>query len=381
MEVVSTSDANVDVSEANSEGDGLFVACATAVLNGKALDADSDGSSTGYGRAGVISILCSGDISGTATAIHAIGTGGDSGGDITIVSSGGSVNLGTAFDASSSGASTSGGIVSVLADGDITLGTSSRSLQSQGSGTEADGGAFVLESGGAVTINGTINTNGNGSFANGGFIDIVGESLATGTSWNARGDSDGSGGIIDVSLMSGAGTLTTTTGNASWDVTANGEGFGGLISIHSIGDITLAGDMDAGGTGLNSFSGDIDLVTTGDISVASTSRLEADAAGIDSSNGGIFLSACNITVSGVIDTRDSDVFGNNTFVYAGTFTQNSSSSMSADDFLGNTIFCRCVDTSPANNVCDSSTCVSAPTLSGSATPTVLTIPASLPACS
>ena len=84
----------------------------------------------------------------------------------------------------------------------------------------------------------------------------------------------------------------------------------------------------------------------------------------------------------MIDTRDADVFGNNTFASAGRFTQNSGSTISADDAFGNTVACRCVDVSPANGVCDSATCATNPVLNGSAIPAAVhVIPVSMPACS
>lgn len=382
MEVVSTSDANVDVSLANSANDGFFVTCGSATLNGKAIDADSDATVAGYGSAGDVSIVCSGSITGTAQSIHAVGTGGDSGGDITIQSTTGSIDLGTAFDGSGNGTAANGGLLTFSAASNVTLGTSSRSLQSQATGTDAIGGDLSITSNGTVTINGAINVNGNSAYAAGGTIGIVANSVATGTSWSARGDSNGDGGGIFVDALAGAGTVTTTVGNALWDVTADGDGFGGSIEIQAIGDLTFAGDMDAGGNGLNSFSGEIDIRTTGDISVASTSRIEADATGVGSSDGSIYLEGCDITLAGVVDTRDADVSGKNTFVYGGFFTQSSSANMMADDQFGNTVACRCVDTLPADGVCDSATCIHNPVLNGSATPTSThVLPVSIPACS
>src|SRR4029453_4919984 len=49
MEVVGTSDATGDVRDAKNSDDGLFVTCGSATLNGKAINADSDGSDQGGG--------------------------------------------------------------------------------------------------------------------------------------------------------------------------------------------------------------------------------------------------------------------------------------------------------------------------------------------
>jgi len=137
-----------------------------------------------------------------------------------------------------------------------------------------------------------------------------------------------------------------------------------------------------GGNGLDGWGGDILIGTEGDITVASTSRIEADSTGTNASDGTITLSACDITIAGDIDTRSGDVFGYSDFIYAGTFTQNNGSALWADDALGNDVFCRCIDTSPANGVCDApAACVSNPTLNGSATPSVTLVPMSMASCS
>ena len=229
-------------------------------------------------------------------------------------------------------------------------------------------------------MNGSINVNGNGTDSYGGTINVTGSVITTGTTWNARGDSGGGGGTIDVRALTGAGTVTTTNGTASWNVSAGSDTFGASIYVAATGDVTLAGDMDAGANGADGWGGDIAIETDGDITVQSTSRLESDSTGTDATDGTISLSACNITVAGDVDTRNLDS-GSNYFGYAGTFTQNGGSSLLADT-AGNIFACRCVDTSPADGTCDTpAACVSAPSLSGTVTPAATLSPLSRAACS
>lgn len=88
--------------------------------------------------------------------------------------------------------------------------------------------------------------------------------------------------------------MTTSSGSASWNVQGSGAvddgGWGGAISVSAVGAITLNGDMDAAGSGDSASGGGISIVTDGDITMASTSRIEADSTGTDASDGYIDFS-------------------------------------------------------------------------------------------
>jgi hypothetical protein len=110
-------------------------------------------------------------------------------------------------------------------------------------------------------------------------------------------------------------------------------------------------------------------------------------------NGAIDLDACNIVIHNDMRSRnvavaDGEGGGTNWMRYNGAFTQTAGDSILADDpapanctapFTGNRIVCRCPDAN-ADLVCDSATCVSAPTLSGTVTPTALICPTVLGEC-
>jgi hypothetical protein len=383
MEVVSNSAATVDVRDADSTGDGVFVTCGSATINGKEINADADGDQTpAYFPSGDIEITCSGNITGTGGPIHASATGGDDGGSITITSTGGTINLSGAMDVSGGGDFSFGGDIVVDGNGNVTVGASNHSLQAQ-SAQGGFAGSVEIDSGGTATVNGAINVNGNGEDTDGGSITVDAAAVSTGTSWNARGDSGGDGGSIDVSALSGAGTVTTTSGSNQWNVSGasfpDDGGWGGTISVFALSTITLNGDMDAGGHGDSASGGDIDIETDGNITQESTSNISADSTGTDASDGTTTLVGCSMTVKGVVDTRNL-TDGTNAFDYAGTFTQNSGSNILAS--ASNDFFCRCVDTSPADGVCDTpATCASPPTLNGTVNPAATLIPVIRATCS
>lgn len=378
-EVVSNSAATVDVRNANSSDDGVYVTCGSAIINGKDINADADGSQTPvppnpnpYWFAGTIDIECTGNISGTGGPIHAQGSGGDDAGTISLVSTGGSANFESDIHANGGGNFSFGGSIIIAADTTVTLGTGSKNIQAQGS-QDGAGGSIEIVGGSTVTINGTLNVNGNGTDADAGSISVSGSSVTTGTTWNAKGDLGGDGGAIAVEATSG--TVTTTAGSASWNATGSGfsddGGWGGEIEVSATGNVTLNGDMDAAGNGESAFGGVIVISTDGNITQEATSRIEADSTGTDASNGFIEMSACNMTMKGDVDTRNMslDDVGQNDFDYGGTFTQNNGSVIQADDSPGNNFYCRCVDTSPADGTCDTpNACVSPPTLNGTVNP-------------
>lgn len=380
MEIVSNSASLVDVRDADSAGDGVTITCATAILNGNGINADADGDqSPTYFASGDVDITCSGDITGTGDPIHADGGGGDSGGTIALTSSGGLINLSSGLHVNGGGNFAFGGNITVDAAGNATLGGAAASRSLEAESTQGGfAGEVTITSGGAVTVNGSIDVDGNGDDADGGRITIDGCALTTGTTWNARSDQAGFGGSIDVFALCGSGTVTTTSGSASWNV-QGASGNGGSIAIEALGDVSLSGDMDAGGVGTDAAAGVISITTDADIIDEATSRIEADSTGTDASDGTIDFTACNMIVSGDLDTRNTSLGGGtNRFTYAGTFLQNASSEILADE--SNDFFCRCPDSAPADGVCDSGFCINPPLLNGTVTPPPTLNPTPLPSC-
>jgi hypothetical protein len=317
--------------------------------------------------------------------MHAVGIGGADGGSISITSSSGSVSLTGPMDVSGGGEFAFGGDITVDAATSLSVGASNKSLQAQGS-QEGDGGFVELTANdGTATVAGAVNVNGNGDFAFGGDIDVTGSSITTGTTWNSRGDQSGDAGFMTLTALpaGGGGSITTTNGSSSFNcVGGSGGGWGGDIDIAANGTVTLAGDLDASGNGADSLSGDITIAagTNHTLTVQNTSRIETDASGSGSADGLIDLSACNISISGTLDSRNNDS-GANDMTYRGTLSAASGSNLLADNDGGNNIFCRCVDVATPIGTCDTPlACVSNPTLSGTVNPAATTTPILLAAC-
>jgi hypothetical protein len=382
-EVVSSSAALVDVRNANSTGDGVFITCGSATLEGNDINADADNSQVvPYFPAGDIVITCTGDILGDGGPFHANASGGDDGGDITITSSGGEIDLASAFEVHGGGDFSFGGDITITASGDATVGDSGQNLLAY-SAQGGFAGSVDIAAGGAATVDGAINVNGNGDTSDGGEIAVSGASVSTGTVWQVRGDEGGSGGAITIDATNGG--ITTASSASFYATGGSGGGSGGAIELTATGSITLAGDMDVAGNGEDSSAGSITIIgaegCSDTITVASTSHLEADGSGTNATDGTIEVEGWNISVSGVLDSRNSglvDGSGINALTYGGTLTTAGGSSLLADDTAdggANEIYCRCVDTSPADGTCDSpAACVSNPSLSGTVTPAQTLIP-------
>jgi hypothetical protein len=380
--IVSNSPALVDVRNANSAGDGFFLACGTAALDGRDINADADGDqSPPYLPAGDILVACSGSISGTGGPFHAKATGGDDGGFIELTSTGGSVDLASAFDVNGGGIGSFGGQIIVTAAVDLAVGTTGRSLDAQGS-QGGPGGSVDLFAGGTASINGSINVDGNGDGSDAGSIAVSASQVMTGSTWNARGAQAGWGGSISIEAFgaNGSGTIVTTSGTNSFNtIGGDGGGLGGEITLDAAGSITLAGDMDTTGQGDFSSPGGITILggfgPGNTITIQGSSRLKAIGVGPDAINGVIDISACNIVLEGVLDTRVPGLVeggGTNFLTYYGQLMSSVGSALFADDPIDlgrNSITCRCVDTSPADGTCDTpASCVSPPILNGTVTP-------------
>jgi hypothetical protein len=344
------------------------------VIDGKNVIATG---ANGFAGGDVALTATTGNVSGKSP-ISANGLGGNDGGTITITSTSGNISLTGSLEADGLGELGYGGSITLDAAGTVS---STGSVSAQGS-TGGDGGSVDVIAGGATTVTGNVNVNGNGDFAFGGAISVDGASLSTSSTWNARGDQSGFAGDITVLAT---GLVETTSGTGSFNVVGgSGGGDGGIIDISTDGNIDLKGDMDAGGIGEFAFGGTITIAGGNNhlVNIESTSRIEADASGTDAVDGFIDVSACNIDISGNLDTRNTQLdSGENDFTYNGTFISRAGSSLLADDDAGNFVFCRCVDVVAPLGTCDTpAACASAPSFLGTVTPTAVVIPVPMAAC-
>jgi hypothetical protein len=329
------------------------------------------------------------DISGTTVSvtktIHADAPSGGDAGSITITATTGSVSLSGTGSITANGAGTLsfGGGITVSAATTLTQG---KTMQAKGNGG-GDGGSIILTSGssgtsGLITVSGTLNTSGSGTDSYGGSIDVLGGAVTSSAVWTNKGDS--LGGIVDVDAIGGDINI-----NAAIGVDGTNGGSGGEVFVAGDAAVTIDGSITADATGTGSAAGSISIAAGTNHTLSVKKLLEATAANAGAADGTILIGpACNVSLTDTVRTRNTSVgFGLNDISYRGTMTLTSGDSLLADnpaathcdDAVGNIIRCRCPDAN-ANGVCDSMTCVSSPTLSGTVTPTALVCPTVMPAC-
>jgi hypothetical protein len=339
-------------------------------------------------------------ISGTSVtitkAVHADGAscgGGGAGGSIAITATDTSVSLSGAggVTANAGGGDSDGGSIEVTAETTVSQG---KAMQARGAGDGWGGGisltSFSSGASGAITVSGATNASGGGGADSaGGAIAIDGGDVTTSATLTANAGFFNAG---DVDITA-AGEVNVNAG-ISLDGSSGGDG--GRLFIVGDQDVTIDGQSTANGGGSGSGGGTISISAgtgTGHLLwVKKVLEAKATNNGRANADGTVALDACDITVDNTVRTRQPAVGdGENRLTYRGTATVSAAGSLLADDPApavancatatnGNIIECRCPDTD-SNGVCDSATCVSAPTLSGTITPTQTVCPTVLPACS
>jgi len=368
VQVVSNSAAKIDV-----ERYGFLDVRAggAALLHGKEIS--GDGTATSFTG----SVYVTANSIDITSPIHANAMAGNSGGGVLLTAAAGVVVDGV-ITVSGGGSLASGGSVDIEAGGDIWV---KKSLTANGD-EGGYGGEITFVTEANAQIDGDLTVRGIGSQGSGGSIDLVAGSTTISGAWKTVGTGGGGG---DIAIVSFGDTILTSTSSLSSAGSAAGDG--GHIEIIGV-DITVAGSITANTAGQFSSSGSITLTADDDLTLSGS--IEGK-----SSNGGLFdseveLSACDlsITQTGSVKTRNTMVGGGlSSIFYAGSFSAAPGSSVMADDSSvggGNFLSCRCVDTSPADGVCDTSpaTCASAAMTSGAAiTPAITVTPIALPACS
>jgi hypothetical protein len=374
-----------------SDGGTTDIDAAGAVDIGGGSGINADGGDP-YCDGGVISIVGTSVV--ITKTIHADGSSCEddgAGGIIEIVATTGSVTLSSSgpVTANAGGNDYDGGSISIDA---VTTISQGKIMQAKGIG-HGWGGTIALTSSttgtsGLISVSGaTTATGGSGEDSAGGTISISGGAATTTEPLNVNGNYF-DGGIVDVDATGGDILIDDT-------ITADGSsgGYGGLVEVFGDRNVTIDAAVTANGGGSATIGGTVRVGagTNHLLSVAST--IDAKASNGGSADGSIILGpACNISVSGAARTRNTVVGGGETrLIYLGTATVTGAGSILADDPAasncaaaaettnGNIIQCRCPD-SNSDGICDSSTCVSSATLSGTVTPTALVCPTVLPAC-
>jgi hypothetical protein len=266
--------------------------------------------SFGNAQGGGGAIMVDATLGSIAISTQIVPKGGDCGSCSVDLTAGGSIST-TAqgvMDLRASGFG-DGGSFSATAGGDVNL---AGNILANGSSDDMDGGAggdVEIDAGGSVTIGGRIEVNG------------AGQDAAPGST---NGSVDGDGGSVDIS----SGSFMTITG--AMFGTSKGFGDSDEFSMDSIGDMTLAGEMDIGG---DNFGGDITVITDGLVTVSARLRSSVP---IDPINkpaafaGTIDIEACqiNVTANGQLvctgpggdPSGSNDLLAANGITVAGTMT-------------------------------------------------------------
>jgi fibronectin-binding autotransporter adhesin len=397
-------------STTGSGGDvSLTSSTSSASLTG-ALTANGASGATG----GTIAVVSATTMS-ISGAVNANGGNGNDGGEVDLTS-GGNMTITGNITANGNGSFAFGGTISIDSGGTFST---TKHLHAVGD-SDGDGGSIDVLAVGSAQFDDTVRVNGGASGGTGGAISIDAASALIKADWQSNGGTESDGGTIAVTAETGTFELQSTAslnsgggggGGSGDDIdisaagtitqsgpissTGAGGGDGATVTITGSANVTLAANIDVTGAGTDSSGGTID-VTGGDnhtvtISKTLDARSTSNAGFFD---GDIFVAGCNVSVpatAGVLKTRNTNVGAGRNFVtYKGSFTIAGSSL--ADDpaatscttpSSGNIFRCRCVDTSPADGVCDSpARCVSNPTTTGATiNPTALICPIPLPACS
>jgi hypothetical protein len=371
VQVVSNSAAKLDV-----KNGGTLQVTAGGAANILGKDVTADGGTNG--NAGSITI--SGSSFRNTSSIHADGASGGDGGVITLSATSGNVSVEGTTTVTGAGAGW-GGAIALNATGTIAT---TKTLQANGGG---QGGTIDITTtatgtSGQMAIDGSLLASGTQTDADAGQITLSGGSLSTSTDWTVNAGSGGSFGAIAVSATGGN---ITTANTSSMTANSGGGGDAGEIDIEGDRNVDLGGAITADTNGDLSSGGSIIAVAGNNHTLTVRKTLDAKSTTSNALfDGTTDLSACNVVLIGALKTRDTSVdtgMGENDVTYNGTFNA-TNATMLADDSGGNFIFCRCVDTSPADGTCDSPpTCVSPPTLTGATlTPTQVITPIMMGAC-
>lgn len=274
---------NVSASGTDSSAGAIEIASGGAVTISKDV---AFGASGTYSYAGSLTIYAATGVNSTAILD---GAAPGSGGSADIYSDAGPVTLTKKVDLSGGSPDGSGGPLTIETTGDVSI---NQVLAPGGTGTDdqcGDGGAISVSTEGAVGMTGPINLN-SGTECSGGTIDIV------------------------------AGTTVDQGSTAAISMT--GSFGGGEMNIEANGNVTLRAINMSGRDG----GGALDLTTTAGLTTLA-GTIDATGTGVDSTGGTIDIRGCSVTLesTGKLLTEGNFNFpsvGYNSIVAGGTLTVN-----------------------------------------------------------
>lgn len=256
-----------------------------------------DGQSSGpASRGGTLTVNASGAVTvqGNSTRRAGIDMSSSNLAGRIFINAGGSVTVNGRLNADrAAGArAASGGQVVINAAGDVTSSPTGQAEVTAigGDQSASGGGAIELDAGGSLNLAANTDIDCSGSTA--GTLDLFadGDIVFPGANGNGTGESGG-GATVTVSAgraINMIGDLLVRGGDA--DPLAGGEG--GAVSFDSLlGDITLAGNINAYGTKPDGDGGDIEMHANGSLIIAQGRTIDASSLGAFGVGGSVALTA------------------------------------------------------------------------------------------
>jgi cysteine-rich repeat protein len=200
---------------------------------------------------------------------------------------------------SATGADAQGGVISIDASGPITL---SGEMILNASGADSAGGDFSAYAGGDLVVSSEITTQG-GAYGGGPtfFSSTGGNIIFNGEIEASGGGPDGEAGSIDFSAPAGFVDISGIMNGKGGAGADENCGDGSPLTIESGGDIDLRSELRFQG-GTQCFGGEVDITTSGSVTMHPGSSLYLRAGGSYGSGGGISIAA-----TGNSTIRDADL--------------------------------------------------------------------------
>ncbi len=293
-------------------GEMTLLAANFTMSAGALIDGQGTGASGRGATGGRIRVNASGncDLGGASGSRSRIDVSSNAGGGLIDIRCGGNASLNGRLNADNLRSTADGGTIVVAAGGNLT---STSSPQTEitargGSAAPRGGGAISLEAGGDISLATNTILDVTGSSAGSVDISAVRNISMGGVSGNGNGAA-GSGATVTISAGWAAtisGVIVLNGGTA--DPTAGGEG--GALTIESLfGDVVLAGNVRAEGSGPDGDGGEIDISANGSVRINQGVTLSARSNGSEGVGGGVSISATLDLVSQAQSATLIDVAG------------------------------------------------------------------------
>ena len=320
----------IDMDGANSDSDGGDITI-SALAGPLILGAGLQATGGGLGGGGVVSLLGGQDI--TVSAEIDV-TGGDFDGGLIEIDAVGNVNLNAPLSANAAGGEGFGGEILVTAAGNIDISGGSQAnrmiFSTDGNGandTGGDGGEQVYEAGGTLHVSPYVKLRSNGALPDGFggnfWLDANGSINIEGTVESLAKGSQGGGGIVDITSLSGDILLAS---DSMVDLTG-GSATGGDLFITASDLLVLDGDVDTSASN-GGVAGSVSAVSGSDLLVSGS--LLTSGASLGGLFGAISLEGCEVQLlsTAVIDNQGN--LGKNTLTGHGSVSTLAGSLVSAD---------------------------------------------------